>query len=729
MIRLAAILLFLPLIATAQPVAIRSGEHETFSRLVLSIGVGSEWTLEATDNGYNVQITGGAGGFDTTDVFERIPRNRIINAAQASAEVLSLNVECNCHADAFLWRPGQLVVDVIDGPDPNLPPLAAAPDVPAPIPSETASALPDFLNIDRQMPDAAPPFAPLENNEPIPESTDLAATEAALLEGLARAASQGILTPNAASAPEPQPADEIEMVDAAPESSSLAGPPADLNRPGIGISTSMDQGLASLGAALASSIDQQCLPDDLFQIGTWGDARAFHEQAAELAEALAGEFGEEPREAQETLARLYLRFGFGAEARAVLKADQASSQSRQVLTELAGIIDDYDGDYSLIAAQAGCATSAAVWAFLVDPRALEVTERNQITQKFYGLPQPLRGQIAPRLARHFVEIGDPDAAQSLLRAADSTDAAETHDVQAARALVSEEFDDLDGAITVLSQQAQDNVRTTPQSLIRLITLELEEGRMPSEADLLLAEAMRHEHRDQPIAQDLADIEARGRIANGQFQSALDLVTDRNDSSALDIVNHAFAVLADKGESGEFLGFAYSDIPFGLTPATENAVSRRLIDLGFPERAAVLLSGPAQHEAAAERRYLRAEAALGTSNFASALDEISGMTDSRAAALRVRAYAGLGEHRSALASLGQDRDANDATLQFRAGAWERLTVENDAVLSNFAQAVLEEPAVEPAETLADRRELLEQSIESRQAVQDLLLRFDGVTPTD
>jgi Tfp pilus assembly protein PilF len=156
----------------------------------------------------------------------------------------------------------------------------------------------------------------------------------------------------------------------------------------------------------------------------------------------------------------------------------------------------------------------------------------------------------------------------------------------------------------------------------------------------------------------------------------------------------------------------------------------MIDTGFPERALSLLEGPAEREAAAERRYLRAEAAIESGNHAAAIDDLMGMSDSRARALRARAYAGLGEHRAALEAVDpMSLEPGQETLQFRAGAWERLTLEEDEILSGFAEAVLAPGVTSPAETLEDRRAILAQSQESRRAIEGLLQRFDGGSSQD
>ncbi|MCF2871599.1 hypothetical protein L0664_11035 [Octadecabacter sp. G9-8] len=711
--------------AFAEPVTIRSGEHDSFSRLVLAIGVGSQWEVTPTDGGYFLNLDGSTDGFDTSTVFDRIPRNRLAAVAQRDGDSLFLEVNCACYIDSFLWQPGQLVVDIIEGVDPEV--IEGEPSMNAEFatPPDKPTQLPNLLRIREESPPQTVVIPSALQGSP--QSSETQMTETALIEGLARAASQGFLNPamqnvpNASSSP---PAVINEEPEDFLEASVLDG------QPGVGISTAMDREFALLGDMLESSVGQQCLPADLFEVSTWGDDSAFHSQVADLAEGLAGEFGEEPREAQDALARLYIHFGFGAEARAVLTSDTALSQSRQILNELAGIVDQYPGNYALIAAQKGCSTPAALWAFYVDPSALENDERNHILQQFFALPQPLRGQFAPRLARKFIAINDTDAAAKLLRAAEDHDAEVTHDVQATHALIAEEVDDPERALEVLAQEADDNARITPESLIRLIELALEQGQTPQRSDLALAAAMRQEFRGTPAASALAIAEANGLIALGDYAEALAILGDRDDDGATNVVNNAYSQLTRVATAAVFLEFGYGLIPDAVTADTRNAMARRMIDTGFPERALSLLDGPAEREAAAERRYLRAEAGIESENHAIAIDGLMGMNDARARALRARVYAGLGEHRAALEAVDpMSAKPGQETLQFRAGAWERLTLEEDEILSGFAEAVLAPSVTAPAETLEDRRAILAQSQESRRAVEGLLQRFDGVSSQD
>ncbi len=722
-------LLLWPVSLFADPVTIRSGEHDTFSRLVIAIGEGTDWKVEQTETGYELELTGRADGFDMSEVFDRIPRDRIADLSQPASNRLALAVNCTCFADAFLWRPGQLVLDIADGEDPNSPierPVARSDDAQTTpdAPTEMAVVLPNLFTDPQQSDPIDAPLSP-DLAGAATRDEDIQRTETALIEGLARAASQGFLD---AAVSEPVNLEEPMEIEDAPTEMAQDTPAIVMpQQPGVGITSAMDRDLAVLRDALNSNLGPQCLPADLFEISDWASEDAFHTQVAALAEDLAGEFGREPLAAQNQLARLYLHFGFGAEARVVLSADSTQSQTRQVLVQLAGLIDEYDGPFPLIEAQAKCETPAALWAFISAPDFIDDKQRTNILREFYGLPKPLRGQIAPRLARQFMSINDTDAAEQLLSATQNTDVAGSHDVQSTRALLAEERDDPAEAISVLTEEASDNARTTPESLIRLIRLNLDNEIVPQESDLLLAGAMRQEFRDSPIAAQLKAVEAEGWAYLANYQVAIDLLRGTEGEDALRATNTVFTKVTQKATPTEFLGFVFDEMPDGLSAATQNAIAQRLIEIGFPDRAQVFLTGPATRDAAAERRYLRAQAALGTQNFALAIDALLGLTDARARTLRSQAYEGMGAHREALSALNPGNDSGgDAALQFRAGAWEQLRTQEDDVLSAFAQTVLTPPTQDAVESLADRREILAQSEQSRRAVEGLLQRFNGAT---
>lgn len=735
MIRVICFILCFPVAAMSQTVPIESGEHATFSRLVLLIGSRTDWEITPTDGGYLINLDGDVNGFRTDTVFDLIPRDRISNVVQRTPDSVFIEVSCECYIDAFDYSGGWIVVDIVDGenPDPDLALVAVQDDENATTvlsqveerdPNVAFPVLPNLLTLESPAnTDLVGLNVPL-NLEPQTASPELAALEVALIEGLARAATQGVLDPAMISVAEPMSvvSEQPPTVDSLP---MVAGPRTANTQPGVGVSTSVDRDLALIAGEIESAIGSTCLPEDLFSIENWGDDSGFHEQVAGLAEDLAGEFGEEPRDAQDALARLYIHFGFGAEARVVLAADPALSQTRQVLFELAGLIDDYPGSYDLIATQAGCRTPAGLWAFYVNPMRLQEDDRRNLLQQFYRVPQPLRGQIAPRVAQKFIEAGDPETADRVLNASANSDFEATHDVQVTRALIAVERDDPEGAIEVLRREALENSRASPESVVQLINLSLDQDQAPNVDDLDLAAVMQREFRGRPVAEDLAIAEARGRIAIGQYDTALALMTGRDGAQPNLLIDAAYAALTRDSQTPEFLEYAFTNIPQQVTSRTQNAMAERMLDLGFPERAIDLLAAPADQDAAAERRYLRAQGSIAVGDYLAVLDGLTGISGKRADELRSQAYVGLGEYRTAL-DLADSAPQNDRreALQLRAGAWDGVTSEDGDVLSSFAGAILAPDTAVNAQTLADREAVLSQSQESRRAIENLLQRFDG-----
>jgi len=715
---LLVLLLLIPNVLLAQPISIRSGEHETFSRLVLSINDAPSWNLTEIENGFALQVEQHSGGFDTSEVFERLPRNRIRSLTQSPPDRLTLELNCDCVADMFLWRPGQLVLDIIDVAAVN--PSAENSAEQIPDPTSVAQVLPNLLTLELA---PSAPMGPLVSLVSEPASPEVQETEAALLQSLSRAASQGFL--DAAVQPvsdvtERQTENQNETI--IEEQPPEIGLP-DNNQPGVGFSTATDRDIALLRDILGARAEPRCLPDDMFALADWANDDAYHDQVSSLAEALAGEFGEEPLDAQDQLARLHVHFGFGVEARTILGADDAQSLSRSVLFELAGLIDEYDEDFPILTAQSNCETAGAFWSFLALPMPLTDEQNSRVIQTFFLLPQPLRGHLAPRLSKNYISIGNPSSAEMVLRASQSNDVEGTHSVQATRALIAEAVDDPGHALTLLQLEAENSARTSPESLINLVRLHVENGTVPTVHDLVLMEAMRQEYQGTPVAQALQIAEAEGHILTGEYSRAIGLVQDIQDPLAMRVLNKAFSNLTKNGSTADFLTLGFADLPDSLDQITENQVAARMLALGFPERAIQITDAPASREAAAERRYLRAQGYLELNNYTSAIDAVSGLTDPRAQEILAGAYSGLGDHNAALQAVGAVPVLSDEILQFRAGAWDRLTTEGGDALSNFAQSRVASPVINDG-GLAARRDILVQSEESRRAIDALLSRFSA-----
>lgn len=111
---LALILLCGP--AAALTLTVRAGEHAGFSRLVIPLPPGVEWNLLQHGTGAELSLDDTDILFLTDQIFERIPRNRIVALAQAGPGApLAITLGCDCRVEAVLLEDRRLVIDVKDG--------------------------------------------------------------------------------------------------------------------------------------------------------------------------------------------------------------------------------------------------------------------------------------------------------------------------------------------------------------------------------------------------------------------------------------------------------------------------------------------------------------------------------------------------------------------------------------------------------------------------------------
>ncbi|HEX9857991.1 MAG TPA: hypothetical protein VGA75_06510, partial [Paracoccaceae bacterium] len=155
----ALILLLAPLApgrAAAQVIAVKSGEHDTFTRLVLETGAPVGWALGRTTDGYELRLDRDGFRFDLSQIYRRVPRHRLAAIwVDPASGTLHLGIGCACHALPFEFRPGIVVIDLRDGPPPAgssfeqafeqaLARKTPAPSAPADRPQPEAGVLPDW---------------------------------------------------------------------------------------------------------------------------------------------------------------------------------------------------------------------------------------------------------------------------------------------------------------------------------------------------------------------------------------------------------------------------------------------------------------------------------------------------------------------------------------------------------------------------------------------------------
>lgn len=795
--------------AQAQTIVTRSGEHKGFTRLVMRLPGKADWSLTQSGSTATVNINAPDVVFDTSRVFNLIPRTRLQSLAQnGPGQPLRLQLGCDCTVTSYVQKDGYLVVDIRDGGSPSAKPKFSSAETvlpltnpvpqsgyrfgfsePAATDARLALELAAVIAGQRERMEAAEPQqeivpagaeAASAAVEPVAEAKDLALpldgghssseepdieanaadapdetkagipdtgllidmeeseraaavgeSEKRLLQQIGRAANQGLLNVTV---------DGIPLADSTAGLDPLSGSDRPLNPlDHISVTSAIDRE-TGLIAALAdeSSEASHCLKSQAVAIQTWGNESPFADQLAPLRSALVREFDDVNPASVYALARLYLYFSFGAEARSImtiLPTEEQKSSEVILLEAMAKLMDGVALPVNhALSGQQGCDSDSALWGALADGVVKKSANTDAIQQAFSKLPAHLRVHLGPRISKMFAETGNHHVAEAILRGVDRTGVEEVPEINLAEAAIAELEGDTETMAEELTSEVAERTGNAPAALIDLITLSVKERKAlsPDVPDLVASYEL--ENRETELGAELRRALVASLALMGQFHDAfneLKSVTDRDGPNArAAALEPLILLLAERADDVTFLQyslvFSKHATPAEAKPVAAK-VSRRLLDLGFAEQAQDLLTKLALEPENETRRLLMAEAALELDKPHRALVELMGLEGSDANRMRAEALWRNGEFGRA----GEYLLAEEETDAAARGFWHSENLEaidairTDAIVpfGNVASVTTQigETAQDPEglAPLAHARALVESSEGTRGGIADLL----------
>jgi len=720
--------------ALAQVVEVRAGEHDGFTRLVFRLPERSGYSLTRAADTARLSIERPALVFDTSVVFHRVPRSRLtaIDTPEGGGPV-ALSLACDCEIRTFWHGRSALVLDILDETPPS--PADGLADAarslalnPLPLPGSRSPVAARLVaeGLARQKRGSAP-LSKLPMRRPALDDS-----RQELLKQLARAASQGLLSPRR---PVPEPRQHN-----IPESREKSGPHPEKResenpRPIVNLraesSIDRDMGAALSGGARIAPA-QRCTDPGLLDVTGWADDRPFPAQLVARRARLLKEFDKPDAAAVIALARTYIHFGFGAETRAVLAQMGGRSKPESMLLAMAAILEDgHDGDWSILAGQLDCAPVTALWSAL-SYAALPVDapmDTDAILRGLSALPPHLRAYLGPMLARRFLDAGytrDSDRIRRILERSAATVTPESELVTAEIAL---SRGDAPEAEDRLQSLARKNADPSAMALLRLITSRLERDAEISYETAQLAGAYATEHRGRPLGQALARAQLMALAASGTFEEAISgfeawAEAGRPGTSALrsDLVD----ILIRRADDFDFLRHVTSRRlarPGTLEPDTANDLIERLLSLGFVYEAATHAAPEIGGPATRKRQLLRAEISLRNARPRQAELELVSLSGKDADLLRAKAKSAAGDHRAAgdlFERAGHHAAARRAA--WLGEDWPELKTDKVPAVSETARATLSATTAMSGASigvLERNRRLLKRSDETRGRVEALL----------
>jgi len=701
--------------AAAQIVTVRSGEHDGFTRLVLTFPEPGGWDLGRTGDGYAFRARAPRWRYDISTVFDLVPRDRL-SALWVDPEsgALRMGLGCDCHAIATPFRAGIVVVDIKPGPAPENSPYeqaianagATVPAVGAPARLRPRQRPGDFRPI---LPTPMP--AVIARPETVLPSLRLPDARASDLQsrllrelsrGIASGALEAVATPIRIPTEPDMPGPRLLPVPAGPEA-----PPTHLR---------LHSGRGDPDVALSDG-GRQCIPDDRLDIPAWGNDQPPAKQIALARTHLLGEFDKPDQEQVIRLAKLYIHLGFGAEAQAQLQAWSATGPDIQVLTSLAAIVDGRT-DTTVFDGMRACNGRAALWAVMADPAppAPVHADRAAVLRAFSELPLGLRRQIGLALADRLLAAGLTADAQSVRdgigRAIERTD--ET--LSLLDAGLHQRSGEPQAAERNLDHVVGNDGPMAARALAALVDSQIARGVAPDAALILQLDAMLHEQRGSVDEPALRHALAKALVLDGQASRAMGQLAAEDPS----IMPSLWEILAKSSDDMSVAeqAAAAGDTARSLPAPLRRTVASRLISAGFPDIASGWLTGLTDDAAT----LLQADAALATGDARASLRTLAGQSGTEAETLRARALEQLGDlsaaHTAWIAAGNQA--AAERTLRLSA-RWSELDPATKPRIATLLRAQM--PDAEGADAtlgqLARTRKLLDSSGAARSAIGALL----------
>lgn len=657
--------------ASAQTVVIRSGEHGTFTRIAFDMPYRADWRVEPHPDGAKIIFSDAELVFDTTQVFDRIGRNRL-RGVKTTPGQLHLDFACDCGVQAFRHADRMLVLDIAESfPSGDMTKghsqaLAAGWTSSTGItPLSTATThLSRTLRTSLPRPEDAD-VTETRSITPDNVTFDLTETRERLLRELGRASSQGLLTPKRKSHPEPlsKPVETTSATDVDTprnEASIATREPrnADSVRLHMRAQSSIDSAITSVRDGSITPYDPQelCSPKAWLDVPSWAGTGAFHQQVGDLNRQLLREFDDPDNEIALKLARLYLYFGFGPEARHILDLRPERSEQDDILREMAMVMDrGHAPDTARLATMAGCGEPAVLWALLAMQTVPQETvfDHKALLRSFAGLPASLRDIFGPELARRLIEARHARTAQDILRMTERTGATDQSDLALARADLAKTGGDHETAQTELGAAIANNSLTAPDALGQLIEGLLSRGAPVPLDKAELAGAYAYENRGTELGRRMTRTYLAALGASGAFAKAVSefdrLRPDLDATGTAGIATSLMQQITRHADDMTFLRHALSDhliTPDMVGAALGVGIAKRLLEAGFAEHAGKFVAADLPGRGARMAKLTRAEIALMRERPRQAEVELLGLDGPDANSLRAKARSLVGDHAAA-----------------------------------------------------------------------------------
>lgn len=752
-------IVFLGGAAFGAPIKVKSGEHGGFTRLVLEGPNVLSWEYETSGQENRIKILHHTAGFETDSVYRFINKNRVRSIASNPSEFRFV-IGCDCAVEIFAIGDNVLVVDVKGSDKPIAAPYNTASSLSivearteplifgtlGPDPSEggilgsTSQNLPQNTSqLPMKMKSEKPSrrssqvdlntfVAPKRdrtmhiNSEmvqrpPTQDETDaLRMAQNQLLREIGSASTRGVLDANVyfdlPLREQTRPQVDLRIFDSSHTQTTQQQELPQASQ--IRITSSTDILVPGKQNVQVTTLGIACIEPQRVDVASWSDGRSFESQVGDFRRNLYGEFDHLNSDTALQLARLYIYFGFGAEARGTLLLIERGSDQWPELLDMAEILEfGFASNSRVLHHFSDCDSVAALWGIVASKELQEsqtVNERVALLT-INSLPIHLRKILAPELSERLLNYGDQTGAKNAMRNLERLSEQADNRAVFANAELEVAKGDLDAAGALLNDVVESNSEFSARALISLIQTEMELGHDIDVETAQLVDAYSLELRDAPIGAELRHVHVLALAKSNQFHQAFTALGDLdNDADSRALRSKLVQLLTEDASDSVFLELVYSQMPKLAGIQNKEHIftaAQRLQRLGFSKTAEQLLHDGEVDQTGRKQKVLRAQIALDLKRPAAAEAYLVQLDGEDINLLRARAKEQIQDRKTAHDIYAQLEQQDDAR--------------NNAWLSNQWQTLIDPDAPVFGQLVSIANHRLEQSAES----EGMLLRSQNL----
>jgi len=520
-------------LANAQSFPVRSGEHETFTRLVFQLPERVDFDLTTQDQQATLSFEISNWNPDLSNVFNRIPRTRLQDVQFINEKnEMRLFLSCECDLTAFWYQDGLFVLDIKDK-------TQSAKTIKATT-SEISSAQRPKSSHESGLRVTWVPTKTKENSLATRMLMQSIASRLKATERQYESTRVSHLFPHGRQMTaevvkkeikENPPSETLELN--ANKSNSRKENLNDVDwRAKVEIKTnSLPSQLAirsrrndikqSVETEKAKAPSDHCIKDQEFDFLVMDQEAVNFQSLGIVRSSLFDERDNLNHVQAYKLASLYLYHGFGAEAHAALSFLNPDAKEIKLLYVVSEILEESYSSNDSLNDQIHCSGRASFWAIFHGEQLVPTKAPNDaaILRAFAELPRDIRRYLGPIASRRLLDAGFADLSDSLLRMVNSTEEKGSTDTGLINVELKRYYDSHEAPENAYEQVIENNRTPSNQAIIERIDVAILRNQEVSPDLAELTGAIAFEQSDQSDGPMLLAAYITALGASGQFDRA------------------------------------------------------------------------------------------------------------------------------------------------------------------------------------------------------------------